>query len=187
VADHVLAHYRALAAKVDGFVARVGARHGAELRCAPGCDGCCRTRLTVTAVEAAALAEEVAALPAAARARLREVAGRPVDPGAPRCAALDDDGRCLVYPARPLVCRSHGVPIRLARPGGLATVEACALNFTGTGPGAADPDCVLDQATLSATLLALDGVHAAARGLPPGARHDLGEVVQGALAASDRP
>ena len=62
------------------------------------------------------------------------------------------------------------------RRGALPVVEACHRNFTRTTP---DPDCVLDQATLSATLLAVDAAEAsapstaAAGAPPPPARIDL--------------
>lgn len=157
--------YRALTERVDAFVARVAARHPADLRCGPGCDGCCRTRLTITAVEADAIASWAATLPAEARAAIARAAESPADPAAPRCAALDDHGRCRIYPARPLVCRSHGVPIRLRTDRGLPVVTACALNFTAAGPGAADPDCVLDQELVSTTLGLIDRAVRAAR--PP--------------------
>lgn len=160
--------YRDLAAKVDAFFARVAARHGDEMRCASGCDACCRTRLTITTVEAEALAALVRALPPAARARLREVATREAPD---RCAALDDDGRCLVYDARPIVCRSHGVPIRMGD-----VVDACRLNFARRGPAAADADCILDQTTLSAMLYAIDRAPA---------RHDLAAVLVAALDEAD--
>jgi len=76
------------------------------------------------------------------------------------------------------VCRSHGVPIRM-RQGALPVVQACYRNFTRTTP---DPDCVLDQATLSATLYAVDAAEARtagreaepiASGSEPGRRVDL--------------
>lgn len=28
-----------------------------------------------------------------------------------RCTMLDDEGDCLVYPTRPLICRTHGLPL----------------------------------------------------------------------------
>jgi Fe-S-cluster containining protein len=174
----VLEKYRELAAKVDAFFARVEARHAADLRCAVGCDRCCHARLTVTAVEADVIVELIADLDAASRARLHALASRPVSP---RCAALDDDGRCSIYAARPIVCRSHGVPIRLRAPGSLPVIQACELNFTAHGPAAADADCVLDQATLSATLLAIDRAHAEATEREPGERYDLAEVLLAAL------
>ncbi len=132
--------------KVDAFFARVALRHGDDMQCASGCSDCCRVRLTVTSVEAAAIRAHVTTWPAEQRRALAETG--PDD----RCAALDAAGRCRIYPVRPLVCRSHGVPIRMRR-GGLPVVASCPRNFTHTTP---DPDCVLDQATLSAVLLAVD-------------------------------
>jgi uncharacterized protein len=168
----LLDRYRELAAKVDAFFARVAERHASDLRCAAGCSSCCHQRLTVTTVEADAVAELVRALPEEARARL----GRDAHPD--RCAALDDDGRCQIYAARPLVCRSHGVPIRLRAPGSLPVIQACHLNFTAHGPAAADADCVLDQTTLSATLGMIDRAHTGSDDDP---RHDLAAVIRGAL------
>jgi len=109
------------------------------MQCETGCSDCCHVRLTITAVEAAAI---------------RRLAPRVVPNPAPdRCAALDAAGRCQIYAARPIVCRSHGVPIRI-REGSLPVVQSCHRNFTHTTP---DPDCVLDQTTLSTVLLAIDG------------------------------
>jgi hypothetical protein len=129
-----------LTAKIDGFFARVEARHGDDMQCQTGCSDCCHVRLSITAVEAIAI-----------RAHL---AGRSITLGtAPdRCAALDPAGRCQIYDARPVVCRSHGVPIRM-REGSLPVIRNCHHNFRQTTP---DADCVLDQATLSTLVLAVD-------------------------------
>jgi uncharacterized protein len=135
-----------LHAKIDAFFARVEERHGDDLQCRTGCSDCCRVRLTITSVEAAAIRAEIGRWPAARR-RALAAAG----PEA-RCAALDERGRCRIYAARPIVCRSHGVPIRMRR-GALPVVEVCPRNFTRTEPAA---DCVLDQTTLSALTLAID-------------------------------
>ena len=51
-----------------------------------------------------------------------------------------------------MVCRSHGAPIRL-RERSLPVVRSCFKNFTSVTP---DADCVLDQETLSALVLAVD-------------------------------
>jgi hypothetical protein len=135
-----------LTRKVDAFFVRVAERHGTDMQCETGCSDCCHVRLTITQIEASAILAHVTAWPVERRRALAETGA------ADRCAALDGDGRCKIYDARPLVCRSHGVPIRLRR-GALPIVEACHRNFTHTAP---DPDCVLDQATLSATLFAID-------------------------------
>jgi Fe-S-cluster containining protein len=173
--------------KVDAFFARVSERHGTDMQCDTGCSDCCHVRLTITAVEAAAIRTYVAGWSAAQRRALAPIAA----PTSPRkaarasagvaatkrsatriaddnddqaCAALDPAGRCRIYAARPLVCRSHGVPIRL-RQGGLPVVQSCHRNFVRTTP---DADCVLDQTTLSAVLLAIDAeAHRADPGTDP--------------------
>jgi Fe-S-cluster containining protein len=137
------------------------------MQCQTGCADCCRVRLTVTAVEAAAIRAYVAELPHSVRRQLATgscgggAASKTVsiaadtasdNRGEVRCAALDHHDRCMIYPARPLVCRSHGVPIRM-RAASLPVVQSCHRNFHRTTP---DADCVLDQATLSATLLAIN-------------------------------
>lgn len=135
-----------LTAKVDGFFARVEARHGDDMQCTTGCSDCCHVRLTITGVEAAAIREHVASWPQERRRALADHG--PAD----HCAALGSDGRCKIYGARPIVCRSHGAPIRMRRDS-LPVVEACFRNFIRVEPEA---DCVLDQETLSALTLAVD-------------------------------
>lgn len=166
-----MSRYPALAAKVDAFFARVQARHPTDLRCDRGCSHCCHVRLSVTGVEAEAVRGEVASWPEARRAALAaNVASAPAD----RCAALDAGGRCLIYAVRPIVCRSHGAPIRMRDARALPVVEACRENFTARGPAAADADCILDQETLSAMVLAVD--RAAGH---DGARLDLATLLAG--------
>ena len=138
-----MSRYGELTAKVDAFFARVHARHTDDMQCGSGCSDCCHVRLTVTVVEAAAIRTHVATWSAEQRAELG------TDPAV--CAALKD-GRCSIYEVRPVVCRSHGAPIRM-RQGSLPVIESCFRNFTRVTP---DPDCVLDQETLSALVLAVD-------------------------------
>jgi hypothetical protein len=170
--------YAELVSKVDAFVARVSERHASDLRCAPGCASCCHVRLTVCGVEAAAVRAHLASLGSAARAAIaHRAAWAPPD----RCAALDEADRCAIYPARPLTCRSHGVPIRIRPPGALPVITSCALNFTARGPQAADPDCVLDQDTLSTVLVALDRLYAPDQGsIASGEREVLATILAAA-------
>ena len=144
-----MSRYRELTAKVDAFFSRTSERHGSDMLCGSGCADCCHTRLTVTRVEADAIRAHVAALPAPERHALVARASGPADD---RCAALADDDRCAIYAARPIVCRSHGAPIRM-REGSLPVVRSCFRNFTHITP---DSDCILDQSTLSTLLLAVD-------------------------------
>ncbi len=142
--------YRELVARVDAFFARVHAAHRAAMRCGPGCDGCCRAGPTVTPIEAEAIRRWLADATAETRAALERRARADLPN---RCVALDESGRCLVYPARPLICRSHGLPIRMRDADGVPFVATCLENFTTGLPG---DEMTLDQETLSTILLALN-------------------------------
>ncbi len=180
---------RALYAQLLGAVGRraahIEARQGAHMRCAAGCHACCAPGLSVSLVEALSLADHLAARPEVARAAL-ELEGEDPHRGA-RCAFLSARGECVVYEARPLVCRTHGapllVPVEALEPEGGAGEEsgalaltACELNFTeegaleGVGEGEWHDARQLDQ------VLALLSARAAQGGAQGGARR----------AASDR-
>ena len=166
--------------KVDAFFDRVGGRYPGALTCAPGCTDCCKRELTVTHVEAARIEAAVARLEPDAREGLaRRATGE-------ACVALGEDGRCAIYEARPVVCRSHGLPLRFVEPGAggrraLPVLDVCPRNFGGHDLGALAADCVLDQQTLSVLLGALDGLHAQDTGLPAG-RRALRDVIAASLA-----
>ena len=76
-------------------------RHADRLRCGRGCSDCCVDGITVFEVEAE---------------RIRERHGDLLARGAPhpagRCAFLDGEGACRIYPDRPYVCRTQGYPLR---------------------------------------------------------------------------
>ncbi|MEO6773061.1 MAG: YkgJ family cysteine cluster protein [Kofleriaceae bacterium] len=142
-------------AKIDGFFARVTARHGDDMQCGSGCSDCCHVRLSVTRAEAEPIRALVAAMAPDRRAALASETSRELGELGELgevCAALGRDGRCRIYEARPVICRTHGAPIRMTRRS-LPVIESCFRNFGSTTP---DPDCVLDQTTLSALTLAVD-------------------------------
>ena len=172
-----MTRYGELTRKVDAFFARVAARHPTDLACDSGCSDCCHARLTITAAEAAAIRGELAGWDAPRRAALVAWASRPDDG---RCAALDAGGRCTIYAVRPIVCRSHGAPIRMRDARSLPVVQSCHRNFTARGPAAADADCIIDQTTLSAMTLAVSRD----AGFDPAARVELAAVVCEASAPS---
>lgn len=162
--------------KVDTFFARAQGKYGEAITCRAGCDDCCRRRFSVTTIEAAAIVEALDRLPAEER---RRVAARAADPEGTVCPALGEDGRCAVYEARPTICRTHGLPIRFTEQKAgrsLPVVDACPKNFVGRDLGAIEPASVLDQATLSTVLVALDAAHADAAGLPRGQRFDMTDL-----------
>ena len=158
-----LDEYEQLAEKVDAFFERVQGRYGAQMRCASGCSDCCGHQLTISVVEAEAMARALATRDAETRRRLAARAAALAGASGP-CPALEADGRCAVYEARPLVCRSHGVPMHVPAQGALpvlnegleledgSRVACCHLNFTTQSLDEVAPDCVLDLVNMAATL-----------------------------------
>ena len=129
-------HLVVLRARVDRHFGEAVDRSPAQFACRAGCDRCCHQRFSVFEVEAAPIREALAALELAdpdLRQRIRE---HGQDGGSARCALLVD-GRCSVYDQRPLICRSHGLPIAVPdpdRPDGPLLVDHCPLNFAEASP-----------------------------------------------------
>lgn len=69
-----------------------------------------------------------------------------------------------------MICRSHGVPVRVRGRRGLPVLDACPRNFRDGGPEALPASDVLDQETLSTMLLAIDALDAREEGRAPGVR-----------------
>lgn len=49
------------------------------------------------------------------------------------CPLLEDD-RCTIYDDRPIICRSHGLPIQYIDESGDKQRDVCPLNFAGQVP-----------------------------------------------------
>lgn len=148
-----LTSYRQLVAKVDAHWIRSAQLLGDRLHCGPGCCDCCRQHISVFPVEAVSIALAVEALPVDAAEDLRSRAARAPADGP--CPLLNTDGRCALYPARPIICRTQGLPLLIATDGG-NQVAACPLN-PATGeplPAAA----VLDLDRLNRILAAVNRI-----------------------------
>jgi Fe-S-cluster containining protein len=116
----VIDAYRGLREEVDRISARLEAIHGSQILCRQGCCDCCRN-LTVWPVEFFSIVEEMKATGEA----------KPeFDMDAP-CGFLKG-GLCQIYPFRPLICRTHGLPIAFenndAEPPEMS-VSFCPKNF----------------------------------------------------------
>lgn len=158
-----LKNYRDLVARVDALCGRIETEFGQHLACRKGCDACCR-HLSLFRVEGVALAEALGNRAAGQAARIRRRA---------RLSALDgpcpllDGGVCLLYDARPIICRTHGLPL-LVRPGGERDIDCCPENFRGVESLPAS--AVLNLEVLNTTLATINALFVAEAfaGEPPG-------------------
>lgn len=146
--DAELANYRLLVSRVDEIIARISNSFAGEIACRPGCSTCCR-HLTLFPVEAAALLDALASLGTESRQILRSRGDMPADGPCP----LLHDNRCLAYAGRPIICRTHGLPL-LAETGGEKKIDYCPENFRGVTslPG----DGVINLEILNRTLVAIN-------------------------------
>ena len=167
--------YAELVSRVDAFDTRVQAAQGPWLKCGLGCDRCCRQRRTGFSVEIAALRAHLATVDAETSARLQSRRNAPDVVAGRRCVYLDDAGRCDVYPARPLLCRTHGPAIRAEELG----LTWCALNFEGLSPDEVSAQVpaegILNLDLLTRMLVLIDTQYRVGTNLP--ARQDLEEAL----------
>jgi uncharacterized protein len=144
-----LENYRALLLRVDQICSQTASRFASQISCKAGCDACCR-HLSIFAVEAAALYQALCQLPESEADLIRRKAAGAL-PDSP-CPLLEG-GLCLLYQARPIICRTHGLPLLVSRDGA-SQVDFCPENFRGAAsiPGSA----VIDLERLNATLAAIN-------------------------------
>ncbi len=142
----LLDNYRALVRRADDHVRAVLTRYGRYITCRKGCDACCRF-LTLFPVEAVALSAAFVELDPESRALIETACAQDT-----ACPLLHHH-ECLLYAARPLICRTHGLPICFKEQDSLK-VDFCPENFKGlaTLPG----DALLDLDQLNTTLAAVN-------------------------------
>lgn len=135
---------------INGFAAefeRNRQLHGDRIQCRRGCDDCCHQLFQISELEAAEISRGVAGLPQNVQRELRSRAEKYIEqrveliarrgfveswgalhgPGLRLACPALENGACLLYEHRPLICRKFGIPLwNPDRPG---RVHACQLNF----------------------------------------------------------
>ncbi|MCA9669330.1 MAG: YkgJ family cysteine cluster protein [Myxococcales bacterium] len=172
-AAKALSAWQTLAERIEARFAEIAERHGEQMQCAAGCSACCQPQLGVSVLEAIALV------------RALEAGGQTIDvsdANTDRCALLRDD-KCQLYAARPLICRSHGLPVAqrsaadivaklqagsgsddgLAREQEGVEVSVCQLNFRQHIP----TDAIIDGGSIEAALAVADHLLRERFGLAP--------------------
>lgn len=121
-----LENYRRLVTRIDRRCREIEAAQQGHIVCRKGCDECCR-HISVFAVEAVAMARALSMLAPTDIALIRrQAASAQLDGPCP----LLFEGVCLLYDARPIICRTHGLPILLSQEG-KPRVDFCPKNFSG--------------------------------------------------------
>ncbi len=118
-----LQQYSDLIEEVDGVVVDLAELHGDQLRCQPGCCQCC-TITSVLAIEAAIIRQTAVGLAADV---IDTISHQQQDDTCPFLV----DSLCVIYASRPLICRTHGLPIAyIDYEQEAIEVSVCPLNFS---------------------------------------------------------
>ncbi len=169
--------------RVDRRAGELLARHGRAITCRARCCDCC-VDLTVFPVEYHAILADL---------RRAGVASLPIDPSA-ACGFLRD-GLCVLYEARPLICRTHGLPLAFEddrSPRRLRTASSCPRTFDGADPAAigVGPADALEVEPMNAELFEINLTFARERAdgeIDPTRRIPLRRLVEDLAAMSVRP
>ena len=97
--SNYIEQYRGLRENIDRLAGDIQKAHGENIVCRKGCCGCC-VNLTVFPVEFYAILDDL---------KKAGVEGIEFDESA-SCGFLKD-GACQIYAYRPMICRTHGLPI----------------------------------------------------------------------------
>jgi Fe-S-cluster containining protein len=122
--SELLENYNNLVARVDELCTRITNDCADDIRCRKGCDSCCR-HFSIFWVEAVNLANVLKDMPSKRSSFLRSKAQASLDYDV--CPLLDE-GVCALYSVRPIICRTHGLPI-ITRDGATQTIDFCPENF----------------------------------------------------------
>lgn len=149
--EDLLNNYRQLILRIDALCNGIAEALGEQITCSEGCSACC-TAITLFPVEAAALATALDALPEGDAEKIRSHVAAHEE--GERCPLLHLD-RCLLYGARPIICRTHGLPI-IYGTGQERRIDYCPRNLTDSEslPGSV----IIDLDNLNALLVAVNSL-----------------------------
>jgi hypothetical protein len=114
----IVSKYLAIRKEADALCLKIEAVHKAHIKCSPGCYECCM---------------DFRIFPVEFYSILAEISGKRIEKKNERekgdCVFLTG-GLCTIYNARPLICRTHGLPL-LHMDDDEWQLSYCELNFAG--------------------------------------------------------
>ena len=126
-----LQNYNSLIARVEHACRRIQERYADQIACQRGCAGnCCRIHLSIFPIEAVSLASALQKLPRKKASHIRQKARK--TGGSGPCPLLEQ-GACLMYASRMVICRTHGLPMRTEYRGN-RFIGFCQKNFRNLHP-----------------------------------------------------
>ena len=159
--------YLALRKRVDRICESIEARYGEHLSCRPTCSECCQAGLTVVLVEAAVIGDAYGI----SEERIFLQAGQPPLQEEGNCAMLTEDGLCRIYKTHPILCRTHGFPLRYEE----NQLTVCYKNFLVREP---HESAIVDMQDINTALFNANFNYCRQRGLNPMARVSIDRIYE---------
>jgi hypothetical protein len=157
--DDLFTNYSKLLAKVDDFSLHLIRIHRDDIVCRRGCLDCCRQDLHLLPVEFLYLKQRLRCQPKAEKIIRQNT--RPES-----CCILLHEGGCLLYEHRPVICRTHGLPLLITEDG-RERRDCCPKNFTGQSIGYLPKTGLLHLERLNTMLIVVNLDFASRAGLNP--------------------
>src|SRR3989339_1823577 len=136
--------YLALLKQLDTFQKRVLARYGKAIACRRGCSSCCILE-TVFPIEAWYVEHALGKL---SNTALQALARQIKKARSGECVLLVRN-QCLIYKQRPIICRTHGLPLIIE-----GKIDFCDKNFKGVS--SLDGQSILDLEKTTMVLAAIN-------------------------------
>lgn len=148
----LIENYQILCEYCDSFFDQVFTSYSSSMQCRQYCCDCCELE-SVTVLEAHVIREYVK------KHKLRF----PIF-NTEHCIFLNDCS-CRIYPARPIICRSHGLLLYDSEEEQLS--RSCDLNFTTIDPETFDVQFALDTTMITENLMRLNFAYCHITGQDP--------------------
>ena len=176
-----LRNYFRLVDQVDFVCRRIQEGYAEQIVCEKGCAGnCCRIHLSVFPIEAISIAIASKKL---SGDMLRHIRQKVSQAGSFGPCPLLEEGACLMYDSRLIICRTHGLPMSNEYRGH-RFIGCCQKNFRKLDP--IPDDAVIDLDWLNNQLAAVNRlfVNACSDLIGSSARFSIGEALLFDLSAS---
>ncbi len=173
--------YRRYVSGLDDFCMKLREKYWESMHCRPGCAECCSQELAVFPVEATRIRLYVDSLSAARRDEIQTRLGKYRASGDKTPCPFLLRGRCHIYPARPLLCRTEGFALAYRSPRDDEwCVSVCPKNFRKSDPGHDVPtEDLINLDSLNQSLAVLNHAYVHASGWKGEERVRLSELLGG--------
>ncbi|WP_162148807.1 YkgJ family cysteine cluster protein [Alkaliflexus imshenetskii] len=145
-AKSIREEYRALRNELDKEISNLEKTHNQHMICKKGCDLCCLS-FNVFPIEFDVIREEM-------QLELDKTAMSAEETPTDTCSLLQNHS-CTIYPSRPFICRTHGLPL-LYMQDDEWVLSHCELNFTNIDEDYFEPEQCHAQDTWNSRLFMLN-------------------------------